>query len=178
MNTLLLTLTKSGSNFAARLLTCTLGLDGNQSLNITIDEEVDKDMACDYCALHATQPFPDDLFDAIIITLRHPHSVLASLKKQDETTDVNDLALNWQTLVQQVSRFDKKLFLTIDGDPSKRAAQVDAIAAHFNSSRDTSKFVSDWKPAWVNKRNRPGPPVTDVEKLVLAPAVEVYEQWQ
>lgn len=178
MNTLLLSLTKSGTNFAARLLSGTLGLDGNNTLSITPDHEVGKGMACDYCALHVTQPFPDDLFDAIIVPLRHPYDILISLRKVDETSDVHNLAAHWEVLVKEVARFEKVMFLTINGSEENRVTQVEAIRDHFGSARDVTKFVTEWKPAHTNSRSAPPPEIAIEDAAILAPAVEVYNKWQ
>lgn len=117
---------------------------------------------------HSATEIPD-LFDACIITLRHPHRAMTTAKSSRGKGELLD---NWTSLLEQQKKYKTTLFLLIDGPEEKHFPQLMAIAKHFGKEHlepAIRKYAEDWKP--VNQS------LTEDDLNASAFAVKAYEQW-
>ena len=168
---LVMTVPRSGTHFLLRFLTGVLGLDGDGSLGT-----VSRESNFDFCHTPPTPERmstfrPSEIFDACIITLRHPLKSCQSMKmKGDEITLVKSY---WDALLEEQKNYNKTMFLVIDGPEEERFPQLMAIAEYFGKEHledAIREYANDWTP-----QNQS---VTDEDRALMDFAVRAYEQWQ
>ena len=168
---LVMTVPRSGTHFLLRFLVGVLGLDGDSSL-----ATVSKETNCDFSHIHPTSAQmkrykASEIFDACIITLRHPFKSGQSMKMVGEKIEyVRDY---WDALLEEQKNYNKTLFLVIDGPEEERFPQLMAIAEYFGKEHledAIREYAEDWTP-----QNQS---MTDEDREIMDFAVRAYEQWQ
>lgn len=164
MKILIMTVQHSGTGFLLKFLVGVLGLDGESGAHITEQTNVD---------FWHTHPNPTvaipDIFDACIVTLRHPYKSMTTAKF---VGDKGQILTAWAELIKQQKKYETTLFLTIDGPEENRFPQLMAIAKHFGKEHlepAIREYADDWSP--VNQS------LTEDDLNAAIPAVAAYKQW-
>jgi len=166
-----MTVEHSGTNFLMRYLIGTLGLHGSGDAG-----KISKESTADFAHLHPSagmlkgQPIQDGIFDSVIITLRHPYRTTQTGKLRGVRAE--NVADGWQHLLLEKKKYNKVMFLTIDGDPKDRFGQLMAIAEHFGKADKVEQiraYADAWEP--VNQS------LTDEDRSAMQFAVTAYEKW-
>ena len=185
MNTLILTLPHSGTNFLVRFLGAALGLDGINGVGNAEIGYAESGMACDFCHIHPSRESLDlmlpykleDHFDVAIVTRRHPKLILATEKRNNPNIDAGVLAdqfnADWRTLGEEAAKYSTVLYLDITGPTENRLPQLTAIAEHFGKGHMVDaieKYAAAWKP--VNQT------LTIEDMDAISEVTLEYEKWQ
>jgi hypothetical protein len=168
MKTLVLTVPHSGTHFLLRFLVGKLGLDGGSG-GI---EDITLAHTCDFCHIHprTMKEVPPGVYDSVIFTLRHPHKTVQTGKWQGVPADT--VQAFWDNMLVEIEKYEKKLFLVIDGPVEDRLPQLTAIAEHFGMGHKT-KQIEEYASAWAPVNQT----LSDDDVNAVEIATRVYEAY-
>lgn len=167
MATLILTVPHSGTHFIVYYLAGILGLDGSRGYDRGKKH---------FCQVHPHE-LPDlSGFDSCLFTLRHPYDSASTHKTMlGRRWKPEDFSGFWDSFIETIKKFDKRLFVEIDGPKESRVSQMMAVAEFFDraDAPGIEKYVSEWEPRNATRRQKLE--LTKGERSELHRAVEAYE---
>ena len=136
MKALVLTVPHSGTHFIIAFLKGVLGLHGSDAM-------CSPESNFDFAHVHPNKDdIPSDQFEALIMTLRHPH---LSIRSSNYGKNHAYIIESWRGLIREQAKYKKKFIVTLDGSVEDRFPQLMKIAEHFGKGhlRDAVKQYSE-----------------------------------
>lgn len=182
MTVLVLTIPHSGTHFLNHFLTLVLRLRGTVGVGIPNLEYLSENNK--FIQTHATKHLWDediidikltDMFDSLIVTLRHPHK--SWLTHEFNGGTIEEYIDIWKCFIGEINKFDTVTFVPIDQPKSKRLSVLTKLAKVFDKpvTKQVKAYANEWQP--MHKSGRTDRKLTKAETGKLKFAVLEYDKW-